>query len=174
MADPTATVDWPFGTDADRDDPLTALRIAVTSSHPGWAYLVAFDRASEARPTDVEAAMLRSYLDSYIAYWYLPWFVAEIAKRPLDVDGGANGVVFHKFGQDDWGYRRQSYVSGWPWSVVWPALRDDPRHRDSPVRDPRSLERLLDRLHTYGTDRPSQRWLDWKAAHPEVFPAVAA
>lgn len=62
---------WPFGTDADRDDPLTAMRIAVTSSHPGWAFLVAFDRESEARPTDHEAAMLRSFLDEYKAE--VPW-----------------------------------------------------------------------------------------------------
>jgi hypothetical protein len=44
---------WPF--DADRDDPLTAHRIAVTSSHPGWRHVVAFDR----EPTDAEVARTR-------------------------------------------------------------------------------------------------------------------
>ncbi len=59
---------WPF--DADRDAPLTACRIAVTGSHPGWCFLVAFHRESEARPTDHEADLLVSFLDQYKDFWY--------------------------------------------------------------------------------------------------------
>lgn len=159
---------WPFENAADRDDPLTAPRIAVTSSHPGWAFLVAFDRESEARPTDAEAAMLRSYLDDYIGHWYNASYKAKLAKRALDADGGANGVVFHKWGEDDWGYRRQSFELGWLFSVVPPACRD----REDPSRwntGPLSLSALMDRMHQHGLAEPSERWEAWKAAHPEVF-----
>ena len=34
---------WPFGTEAKRDDPLTALRIPVVSSfNPEWRYVAAY------------------------------------------------------------------------------------------------------------------------------------
>jgi hypothetical protein len=161
---------WPFGADADRDDPLTALRIAVTSSHPTWCYLVAFDRESEARPTKAEAAMLRSYLDEYIEHWYNAWYKLKLAERDLDVDGGANGVVFHKWGIDDWGYRRQSYERGWLFSVVPPVCRD--RHSDG-IGGPLSLPALMVRMHSIGSE-PSARWAAWMEAHPDVFPAALA
>jgi hypothetical protein len=100
---------WPF--DADRDDPLTAHRIAVTSSLPGWFYLVAFDRESVDRPTDAEVALLVSFLNEYKDHWYGDnSYRRRMEARPLDVDGGANGIAFHKWGADDWGYRRRSYL----------------------------------------------------------------
>jgi hypothetical protein len=155
---------WPF--DADRDDPLTAHRLAVTSSHPGWRYLVAFDRESEERPTDAETAMLVSYLDEYKDHWYGDnRYRRQIERRPLDVDGGANGVIFHKWGADDWGYRRQSYERGYLFTVVPPAMRD--RHTDG-WGGPLSLLALMDRIHTI-CDEPTPHWVEWKAAHPEVF-----
>jgi hypothetical protein len=163
--------DWPFVRDADRDDPLTALRIAVTSSHPQWRYLVAFDRESEARPTDAEALMLASYLDHYKQRWYNASYLSKLARRPLDVDSGANGVVFHKFGPDDWGYRRQSYERGWPWSVVWPALRALDEHRHVKNGGPFSLSALMDRIRQCGLSEPNADWQKWKAAHPGVFGA---
>jgi hypothetical protein len=157
---------WPVGADADRDDPLTALRIAVTSSHPGWAFLVAFDRESEARPTDAEAAMLRSYLDEYKAHWYNPSYLAKLDRRLLDVDGGANGVVFHKFGPDDWGYRRRSFTVGYLFTVVWPSQRAEYQYHK--WCGPFSLLALMDGIHTF-LDEPMKRWVDWKAARPGVF-----
>jgi hypothetical protein len=162
----THETEWPFGSDADRDDPLTKLRIAVTSSHPRWSYLVSFDRDSAVRPTDAEAAMLASFLEEYKHHWYRRSYLAQLAERALDVDGGANGVVFHKFGTDDWGYRRHSFQQGWPWSVVWPSLRD--READSPIRGPFTLAEVMDRAQGRG-DEPPRRWVEWKAAHPEVF-----
>lgn len=157
---------WPFGEDCDRTDPLVQQRIAVTSSHPGWAYLVAFDHASEERPTDREVAMLRSYLEEYKAYWYNPGYLARLARRPLDVDGGANGVIFHKWATDDWGYRRRSYRYGNTFTVVWPLQRDaNPDHN---WLGPFSLLALMDRIHTI-VDKPRDHWVEWKAAHPEVF-----
>ena len=65
----TATA-WPFGTDADRDDPLTKLRIPVTGTHPMWRYIATFDRDSEARPTDLEAQQLASYIEAYKERWF--------------------------------------------------------------------------------------------------------
>lgn len=163
---------WPFNTDADRDDPLTALRIAVTGSHPGWQFLVAFDRESEARPTDAEARMLTSFLDEYKDHWYNERWIAKMAERPLDVDGGANGVVFHKFGPDDWGYRRHSYTQGWPWSVIWPSFRNRAEYADVANKGPFSLVELMDRIRGFGDDHPNPRWEAWKAAHPDVFGGV--
>ena len=164
------TETWPFEEDADRADPLTALRIAVTSSHPRWYYLVSFDRESESRPTDAEAAMLASFLDEYKHHWYNPRYLATLAERDLDVDGGANGVIFHKWAEDDWGFRRHSYEYGWLWSVPWPRLRAE--YPKESIGAPWSLARLMDRIHTIGDKQPIQHWLDWKAAHPEVFGAV--
>lgn len=157
---------WPF--DADQHDPLTALRIAVTSSHPGWYYLVSFDSESPDRPTDTEAAMLASFLDEYKDHWYGDSsYRSRMERRPLDVDGGANGVIFHKWGPDDWGYRRHSYTRGHLFSVVPPALRGK---YDDGIPGPLSLAALMDRIHTIG-DEPMPRWVAWKAARPEVFDA---
>ncbi|MGA3524129.1 hypothetical protein [Melissospora conviva] len=157
---------WPFGDDADRDDPLTAHRIAATTSHPDWAYLVAFDRNSEARPTDRETAMLASYLDEWKTRWYNTSYLAHMGRRLLDVDGGANGVVFHKYGENDWGYRRRSYSMGYLFTVVPPHMRDE--HSDG-LPGPMSLEALMDHLRDSLAGGPAREWLDWKAAHPEVF-----
>jgi hypothetical protein len=164
------TTTWPFGTDADEHDPLTAHRIAVTHSHPSWRYLVAFDRESEERPTDHEAALLASFLDEYKARWYYPSFIATMAERPLDVDGGANGVIFHKFGADDWGFRRHSFTRGYTWSVVWPRQRASylAEHPDAKDVHAFSLLELMDRIHTI-VDHQSAHWVEWKAARPELF-----
>jgi hypothetical protein len=152
--------DWPY--DADRDDPLTAHRIAVTCSHPGWYYLVSFDRESEARPTDAETAMLVSYLDHYKDHWYgNSGFRQQMEQRPLDTDGGANGVIFHKWGPGDWGYRRQSYTMGPLFFPGWPGSNRE--------RGPFSLVALMDFMHTIGDDGPMAHWVEWKAAHPDVF-----
>jgi hypothetical protein len=165
----TSTKAWPFGTDAIEDDPLTALRIAVVSSHPRWCYLVGFDRESDARPTDAEAAMLASYLDEYKAYWYGDnWFAQRMADRPIDVDGGANGVIFRKWGDDDWGYRRQSWNRGPLYVPQSPRIRD--RYPDEAPLGPLSLEQVMDHAH----DINPGRWQQWKAAHPEIFPPKEA
>jgi hypothetical protein len=155
---------WPF--DAPQDDPLTAHRIPVTSSHPRWYYLVSFDGESAERPTEREMAMLVSFLDEYKDHWYGDnSYRRAMEQRPFDVDGGANGVVFHKWGTDDWGYRRHSYERGYLFSVVPPALRD---LYDDGVRGPLSLLALMDRIHTM-VDEPMPRWVAWKVAHPDVF-----
>lgn len=70
--------DWPFGSDADRSDPLTRLRIPVVGSfNPRWKYVAAYLKpveegapgymsgppfGSNERPTGEEAEMLASFI----------------------------------------------------------------------------------------------------------------
>lgn len=152
---------WQY--DADQHDPLTALRIPVVSAWPDWNYIVAFDRDSDERPTEAEAAMLASFLQQYIDYWYNGSYKARLAERPFDIDGGANGVVFRKYADGDWGYRRRT------WTIGPSFVPEHPRFADRTL-GPLTLAQLMDRIHTGSDDKPSQRWTAWKAQHPEVFP----
>lgn len=163
--------DWPY--DADQHDPLTALRIpAVGSPWPRWHYIVAFDTGrlddEPQRPTDHEAQMLASFLQEYIDHWYNATWRHKLGERPFDIDGGANGVVFRKWGDDDWGYRRRTWEYGPTYVPAHPRIRGE----KSP--GPLTLLQVMDRTHTFGDDGPMRRWVDWKAAHPDVFaPEVA-
>ena len=166
----TDTTDWPFGTDAKQNDPLTALRIpVVTSFNPGWRYIAAYidvdnspySWGSSERPTNREAAMIASFIEEYKNYWFNDWYKAKLLKRPLDVDSGCNTTVFVKYRADDWGYRHCSWTYGPTYVPMGPSCPD--RHGG-----PLSLEQVMDRTHTIA-DGPMQRWLDWKAAHSDVF-----
>jgi hypothetical protein len=163
------TVEWPY--DADEHDPLTKLRIPVVgSAWPRWYYIVAFDSGrlddETFRPTDLEAAMLRSYLDHYIARWHGESFKAKHRKRPFDIDGGANGLIFRKWGEGDWAYRRRSWQMGPTYFPMNPQIRA--RQPNGNPLGPLSLAEVMDHTHTVG-DEPMPHWLEWKAAHPEVF-----
>lgn len=155
-------MEWPFGDDADRNDPLTALRIAVASPYARQPYLITFDRDSAARPTDREARMLASYLEEYKTRWYYPSYLAKLHELLLDVDEGANGVTFHKYAEDDWGYRRQSWTMG-PRFVP-----QSPRFAERSL-GPLNLEQLMDHIHSLGDGEPAHHWLDWKAGQPEIW-----
>lgn len=158
------TSDWPY--DADREDPLTKLRIPVVkSARPEWSYIAAFDGSNDGRPTDTEALMLQSFTREYIKHWYTPRWALRLAERPFDIDGGANGYVFRKRGPGDWAYQQDSWSTGyWPWLNRAPG--------------PLPLLGVLDHVHGQGKDITSPRWLKWKSAHPDVFqveaPTVAA
>jgi hypothetical protein len=175
---------WPFGTDALQNDPLTALRIpVVTSFNPSWHYVAAylgtsadtgntFDPpwpfARTERPTDAEAQMLVSFLQEHRHHWFNnEGYARRMDQRPLDIDGGWNTVVFIKYGPDDWGYRRCSWNRG-PTFVPGPPGSDSRNTVGT-----HTLEQVMDRCHSHG-DEPSQRWQDWKAAHPDVFPLASA
>lgn len=162
----TAT-DWPY--DADREDPLTALRIPVTSAYPGWKYTATFDRESEARPTEVEARQLASFIDEYRLYWFNERWQARLAERPFDIDSGTPTKIFHKWAEGDWSYRVVSWRSGPVWVPVFPRQRGGPYDDRPNWVGPLTLVQVMDRIHTV-SDGPMQHWLDWKAAHPEVFP----
>lgn len=168
MAETAEPAEWPY--DADQHDPLTALRIPVVgSAWPGWAYIVALDsgRLDDEcfRPTDVEAARLRSFLDEYIAYFYNESYKVTLAELPFDIDGGAAGRIFRKWGPDDWGYRISTWQRGPTYVPAHPRIR---AREKNPV-GPLTLVKVMDRIHTHGIDEPCARWVEWKAAHPEVF-----
>lgn len=170
----TDTTAWPFGTDAKQDDPLTALRIPVVDSfNPGWKYIAAYidvdtsrySWGSKERPTDAEAAMIASFIEEYKNYFFNDWYKGKLLERPLDVDSGCNTTVFIKYANDDWGFRRCSWIYG-PTYVPM-----GPNHPDRGAPAPLTLEQVMDRSHTIG-DGPMQHWLDWKAAHPDIFPTA--
>ncbi|MBF9135265.1 hypothetical protein I0C86_41175 [Plantactinospora sp. S1510] len=147
---------WPFGVEARRDDPLTARRIAVTHQWAGWPFLVAFDYDSAERPTEREAAMLASYLAEWKQRWYNTSWIARMERRLLDVDGATNGVIFRKWADGDWSYKRRrwsEYSGGGP--------RNRRMHRSS-----LTLVDAMDPLHSEATEGP---WTEWKHTHPEVF-----
>lgn len=183
------TTAWPFGTDAKQDDPLTALRIpVVTSFNPGWRYVAAYlgtnadigsdwepswPFASAERPTDAEAQMLASYLLEHRNYWFgNQGYTREMDKRPLDIDSGWNTTVFIKYGTDDWGYRRCSWIYG-PTFVPTPPNSRGTEYAHAKHPGPLSLERVMDLVHTIG-DEPMDNWLSWKAANPDIFTAQEA
>lgn len=147
--------------DADRDDPLTAHRIPVTSAHPRWAYLVVFDRESGDRPTEEETAMLASFVD-HMAEWWLPGRKrANRAAEPFDISGGQNTIVLRKRGPDAWAYRRVSWTTGvymWPPPVGFDGGQNLP------------LIAVLDHARS-GSDPThlNSKWEEWKAAHRDVF-----
>ena len=152
---------WPFGEDSDQDELLTPLRVAVAGPYAEWNYIVTYDRESPVRPTEQEALMLGSYLEEYREYFYNERWIMLMAERPVDVDGGANGVTFRKYADDDWGYRRRSWHIG---PEVVPA---PPVMKDRGI-GPLSLERLMDHIHSID-DEPQPRWVDWKKNHPDIF-----
>ncbi|MFE9461650.1 hypothetical protein [Streptomyces californicus] len=157
---------WPFGTDADRDDPLTELRIPVTGTHPMWRYIATFDRDSEARPTDLEARQLASYIEAYKERWFNERYKAKLMERALDVDAVTR--IFHKWGEGDWSYRVDTWQYGPYWVPAAPRLRGG-QYDDAKV-GPLSLVQVMDRDHSMHTKYPSKDWAAWKAEHPEVFP----
>jgi hypothetical protein len=183
----TTTQAWPFGTDAIQHDPLTALRIpVVTSFNPEWRYVAAYlgtsadtgntfdppwSFASAERPTDAEVQMLASFLAEHRNYWFKnEGYARKMDQRPLDIDSGWNTTVFIKYGPDDWGYRRCSWIYGHTFVPGPPGGRGtEYEHAKHP--GPLALDQVMDLRHTVGSDKPMDHWLTWKADHPDIFPA---
>lgn len=150
--------DWPY--EADRDHPLAQLRIPVTSPYPDYWYLIAFDREST-DPTDDETRLLASYLD-FTRSWYTTTWQQKMLDRPLDHDADHVTVIFRKWADNDWGHRRCTWEYG-PLYVPEAPWMDR-------KRGPLTLPELFDDINTIGDGPPSDRWVAWKAAHPDVFP----
>jgi len=166
---------WPY--DANQHDPMASMRVPVIATpYPGWKYIAAYVDVdagpirigSAERPTHAEAGMLASFIQEYREYWFNESYQARLLQRPLDVDSGCNTAIFIKYGPDDWGYRRDSWRYGPDFIPLAPGLREG---RTGDGYGPKTLERVMDHVHTYGGAQPSDRWLRWKAAHPEVFGA---
>ncbi|BFP50065.1 hypothetical protein KCMC57_64330 (plasmid) [Kitasatospora sp. CMC57] len=164
----TADTAWPYGTDVDRDDPLTALRIPVTGTHPGHSYTATFDRESEVRPTDAEAQMIASFIEEYQDRHFGNgrWRKIQQAK-PFDMDCYTTSI-FHKWAADDWSYRCVTWTGGPFWAPVFPRQRGTDTDTAT-IKGPVTLEQLMDRIHSTG-DEPWPHWAAWKAQHPEAFP----
>jgi hypothetical protein len=170
---------WPFAGDADHNDPLTTLRIAATGPHPAEPYLVAFDRTSPTRPTDAEARALACYLDYYklILYRGDSRILTRLQQLPLDVDHCTNPLIFHRFGDDDWGFRRHRRHRYFKsrirregtafFTERWPAATPGQLRRFP-------LAALLDDIEEPLRGTPNPTWQHWKNDHPEVFPVGAA
>jgi hypothetical protein len=147
---------WPY--DADRNDPLAALRIPVTSEHPCRGYLASFymDRQlCSPRPTDGEAAMLASYI-AYLRTRYQPHVQRRMMSEPLDT-GDLSPLIFSKRDAGNWAYRRAHWTEGPFW---WPHFMDGPEL---------TLAALLDHIETSGGASTAPDWSAWKAAHRGVF-----
>lgn len=165
---PDTQTDWPY--DADQHDPLTALRIPVTSHYPDWKYTACFHIDSEVRPTDLEARQLVSFIDEYREHWFNERWKAKLAERPFDIDSGNPTWIFHKWADGDWSYR----VSTWRYGPVWVPVF--PNHRGTEYDDrpawkaPMTLAQVMDQLRRSSSgDGVSARWLEWKLTHPDVF-----
>lgn len=151
--------DWPF--DADRADPLAALRIPVVrSAYPDWKYEVCLmiDEAEGAlrpsvRPDDAEVRQVAAYIDYRMEYYNEGW-KAKMRRRPLDVDSSTNTVTLRKRPDGGWCYRRWTWTTG-PMMVP-------------PPGEVLTLEALLDRIN----DIVPEKWQAFKAAHPEAFGEV--
>lgn len=164
-----AETGWPY--DADRDDPLTKLRIPVTSEYPRFTYTACFDRESEARPTDAEARMIASFIEEYQSYFFgeSAWRKKQQAKA-FDMDCYTT-TIFHKWGDGDWSFRVSTWRYGPAWVPVFPGHRGGPYDYE-PFPGPKTLLEVMDRAHANGPGDVPKRWLEWKSAHPDVFPAV--
>lgn len=156
---------WPY--DADRDDPLTALRIPVTSYYPDWRYIACFDRESEQRPTDAEAAQLASYIEQYKVYFFGAdgWYKRKLEESPFDCDAVTR--IFHKWAEDDWSYRVVTWDRGPFWVPVDPKLRGG--QYDHAKLGALTLVQVMDRDKHMHTEYPDKEWAAWKADHPETF-----
>jgi hypothetical protein len=162
------TDDWPF--DADRDDPLAALRIPVVGSpYPRWKYEVCLVISSERvgdrelwgpslRPDDREVQQLVAELDYRMA-WYNPGWQKKMRERLLDVDSGTNTLILQKFAEADWRYRRMTFEHG-----MWPFYDMTERF---------TLEQLLDHVNDFGSSR-NEKWHAHKARYAGVFTEVAS
>jgi len=149
--------DWPC--DADRDDPLAALRIPVTSAWPDRPYLTAFDRQSAARPDDAEAEMIASYIGYQRQHWFSDRRQRRMLECPLDTDTSRSTPVLHKRGPGQWAFRRHSWTTG---PFFWPA-------QDLPEALHMPLASILDHIEADTGGGIAESWCSWKSAHPEIF-----
>jgi hypothetical protein len=160
-----AAKEWPY--DALQNDPLTECRIAVVdNAWPMGSYIVAFDldHVDDApnRPTEREVRQLQAFNAFYNRRYYSQYWIEKMADRPFDIDDGANGYIFRKWGDDDWGYRQRLW--GRRGNTFWPGMPSQRAREGIPAK---TLVEVLDRIHGDGSVR--KQWEAWKQARPDVF-----
>src|ERR1041384_5390080 len=115
----------------------------ITTPYPCWCYITALvvepDLWRGVEPTDAELAVVNSFHEEYMAYWYRPsaWLRDMQGSHTFDVDGGVNSRLLLKRGAGDWCYRKSS----WQYGPAFVPTRQDP---------PSDLVTVLDRIHTIG------------------------
>lgn len=135
----------------------------LASEYPRYAYITGVVVRDEMyfetgiMPTDDEFRILGSFLEEYCQHWYRQSFRDVMARfAPYDIDGGANLAYFIKREDGGWCYRKRTWTTGLHW---WPAREHSPL----------PLVEVLDRLHDHVGGKVSDRWVEWKAAHSDVF-----
>lgn len=137
----------------------------IISAWPRWNYITAivigdpdekFYGDIYSVPADDELAMVASFHEQYINYWYqsAAWLTRMRAEHPFDVDAGAVGRYVCKYRHGGWGIRLRTWAHS-PW----------PRSDEEPL----TLVQVLDDHFRIGSDYPDARWIEWKSQHPEIF-----
>ncbi len=161
---------WKY--DADQKDPLVKLRIPVTSMFPDWHYTACFDKESAVRPTEAEAWAIASFI-RYRQERLIGggWWRRRYDNEPFDllIPSQEQTVVLHKWGHDDWSYRRVIWAAGPHWSPVSPRLRGTAKD-DGQLSGPAPLDRVLNRINDAAAGGRDLPWREWKLARPKVFP----
>ena len=142
----------------------TSLRVPfITTPYPRWFYVTAVVVSNEKYlwqglvPTEDEVRMVASFNEQYREHWYRDSFKEHMARNaPYDIDGGAVGRYLIKHANGGWGYRRHTWEYGPCFVPEWNV-------------EPQPLEYALDRCHSMGSGGPGKDWVEWKAAHTEVF-----
>jgi hypothetical protein len=115
--------------------------------------------------------MLASYIEQYKVYFFGAdgWYKRKLEESPFDCDAVTR--IFHKWGPDDWSYRVVTWDRGPFWVPVAPRLRGS--EYDDAKCGPLALVQVMDRDKRMHTEYPDKAWTQWKADHPDVFPATA-
>lgn len=113
---------WDPGTDISphQTDLATQLRVPLlTSAHPKYFYvtgIIVDDWLWHGEvPTDEEVEVIGAIRKDYQDYFFPEpnHFRTQMeAFAPYDIDGGANGFLFLKRGDDNWAYNRRTWSSG--------------------------------------------------------------
>lgn len=160
--------DWPYVEDMPKRDAFAeSLRIPlINSPYPRWRYITAvvvgeypFEKFS-VRPTDDELRIVASFHQEYVSRWYNARWVQKMAERPFDIDGAAVGRFLVKYQNGGWGYRKHTWQYGPMFAPQWD-------------NEPTDLIAVMDRIHSFGGDEVSPRWLEWKQNHAELFKATS-
>lgn len=119
--------------------------VVVPTEDNGYARLV--------EPTDTEIATLASYQEFRLPRIYDTYSIEVARKEPFYMFGDVITVAFHKRQGGTWHH----YFASWTMHGPTPFINDAKQYHD--------IVELLD----YVEKHDSEKWLQWKADHPDVF-----